>query len=458
MASREEMLVEQLQDICGVGDEEARQLLEATNWKLEDAIQLHFAGDEGLPEQVGSPSASSTARTETPTAVAERAEEEVKQEEAPRGWFSSIGRAIAELGQAVMGIATEDFEAWFSDRFGDPKPTFSKVTFGDAVQEALVKNRLLLAWFHQDESSATQQLCREVFQSDVVLDALTDGYDLWVGDVCRFEPLQISKLLGVVKFPALVILLPQRSAFDTRHFCVEWPLGTFCQPLHRFVPEQDGHPLDSGTVIAAVATAAQDYREEVQLHQDSTRQRNIQIDQDRLLREQQDQEYEEALLADQLAAARRNEEAQDLTETAATPSPEDLAAAEAEEKERVAKVAAAAEEAAKAAQEEEQRQRRGAEILAEPEPARDSPTSGGGSATSRLSLRLPSGDRLQRTFRAEQILAEVYEWAHCCRPKPKPLHFELCISYPAQSLQDKSKSLKELGLVPSAALVLKEAD
>mmetsp|Transcript_27219 Transcript_27219/g.49233 ORF Transcript_27219/g.49233 Transcript_27219/m.49233 type:complete len:451 (+) Transcript_27219:71-1423(+) len=449
MASTEEM-VTQLKEIAGVGDQDARQLLEATNWQLEDAIQLHFAGEEALPQQASSPSSSSRAATpallrepEMPADVGVEAPAEVAQ----NGWFGALGRAIAGFGQAIMGVASEDFETWFSDRFGDPVPKFSKASFGDTVQETLAKNRLLLAWFHQDDSHA-EALCREIFQSDVVLDALEEGYDLWAGDVCRFEPLQISKLLGVVKFPALVILLPRRSGYDTNHFCLEWPLGTFSQPLHRFVPEHVGDPLDTGMVIAAIATAAQDYHEEVQLNQERTRRRSTQIDQDRLLREQQDREYEEALLADQLAAVQRSKEEVGAAETAA-PEAEAVAAAEAE-KEAKAAAAAAAE---KAAEEEAKRQKRGAEILAEPEPVR-----GNGSATARLSLRLPSGDRLQRTFRAEQVLEEVYEWAHCCRPKAKPLNFELCISFPARSLQDKTKTLKELDLVPSAALVLKEAD
>merc|ERR1712032_513826 len=73
--------------------------------------------------------------------------------------------------------------------------------------------------------------------------------------------------------------------------------------------------------------------------------------------------------------------------------------------------------------EEENRKTRGAEIAATSEPQAS------GNATAKISLRLSSGERLQRTFLSEQRLDEVYEWAHCCRPSANPLHFELCTTF-----------------------------
>lgn len=101
---------------------------------------------------------------------------------------------------------------------------------------------------------------------------------------------------------------------------------------------------------------------------------------------------------------------------------------------------------------EARRRARGAEISAAPEPEPAGP------ATAKLSLRLPSGDRLQRTFRADQCLDEVYEWAHCCRPVAKPVSFVLCTTFPARSLTNRSDTLGDAGLAPSSALLMKEAD
>mmetsp|Transcript_30299 Transcript_30299/g.56044 ORF Transcript_30299/g.56044 Transcript_30299/m.56044 type:complete len:223 (+) Transcript_30299:1755-2423(+) len=126
--------------------------------------------------------------------------------------------------------------------------------------------------------------------------------------------------------------------------------------------------------------------------------------------------------------------------------PDDAVAAAA----AAAAAAATAAAAAAAAEAEEQRVKRGAEILAEaqPEPA--------GSSTAKISLKLSSGERMQRVFRADQELREVYEWAHCCRPVAKPLRFQLCTSFPAKALSDRSASLRDMGLTPSAVVILKE--
>ncbi|CAE7663301.1 Ubxn2b [Symbiodinium sp. CCMP2592] len=125
--------------------------------------------------------------------------------------------------------------------------------------------------------------------------------------------------------------------------------------------------------------------------------------------------------------------------------------AECRAKEKADQEAAAAAEAAEA-EEEARRKQRGAEILTNPEPAT------GAEPTARIRLQLPSGERLQRNFRADQCLEEVYDWAHCCRPQAKPKRFELCISFPARTLTERSATLQELDLVPSAALVLREAE
>ncbi|CAE6969636.1 Ubxn2b [Symbiodinium sp. CCMP2456] len=178
--------------------------------------------------------------------------------------------------------------------------------------------------------------------------------------------------------------------------------------------------------------------------------RTAQLTEARQLREQQDREYEEALFQDQLAAVRRAEG----EESQASPAADAVAQEEAAgEEERRAKQRAAEEAAAAAeAEEEARRKQRGAEILAIPEPAT------GAEPTARIRLQLPSGERLQRNFRADQCLEEVYDWAHCCRPQAKPKRFELCISFPARTLTERSATLQELDLVPSAALVLREAE
>ena len=454
----QEEKIHQLQEVCGIDEQGARHLLEASQWNVEDALHLHFADSQvpsaasasgsnaGLAAGLAGDGFLSVVRNGYANAAARTADAPTAGPQ-EKTFLGAISKVWTTASQALLGVASEDFQQWFQDRYGQPTPTFCKVTFGDAVQAALAERKLLMAWFHQEENAATEQLCREVLQNDLVVASLEEDFLLWAGDIARFEPSQVARLLGLQHFPALVLLQPLANDWHANFPCVEWPLGTFCGALHRcpFVAE-DGSPVDSDMVIATIQMTAQDYREEVRNVREEIQRRDVQLAEDRLLREQQDREYEEALLADQLAAVRRAEEdSPPANEAPKTPEVSQEAEAEASSSEK------AKEAAAKEAEEESQRQRRREEILAQPEPTASS-------STARIRLQLPSGERLQRTFSATQELSEVYDWAHCCRPVACPKHFELCINFPARSLKDRSATLKELDLVPSAALVLKESE
>lgn len=431
----------QLCEFAGISGEPARLLLEVTRWSVEDALALHFAGlGDGAEDAEGIgalPASASLACEEIDVAPAAGGEGDAAAAQlAPAresvGWFGSISSAISGVSQAVLGVASEDFEDWFASRYGAPTPSFSTEPYGDSVTSALAQGRLLLIWFHQDESVATQKLCTEVFQSTYVTPLLAESYTVWAGDVCRFEPWQIARLLSVATFPTVVACQPLQHGYDAGDVCLEWPLGHFARPLFRLSPASAGEALDSDQVIAALASAAADHRGVAEERSSAATARSLHLAEERRLREEQDREYEEALLMDQVAAVSRLEG-----------TDEEAAAA--------ALRAEAAAEAAQATEEEQRRLARGAEILSMAEPV------AAGNSTVKLSVRLPSGDRLQRAFPSEARLSEVYEWAHSCRPVATPASFVLCTSFPARKLEDKAATLAELDLAPSCALAMQAA-
>jgi len=483
MAGNEEK-VAQLREVTGLGAEAARQMLGATDGNLEEAVMLHFGAEDGpvgdaptgssgsrsgaaasgggyaagetvqparLPTGAETPSptpldndSSSTLAVENPV---------VPQQEAT-GWFSSIGNAMSSISQAVLGIAPEEFENWFVCRYGTPSPAWSKECFGDAARRSLAEGKLLLIWFHQAENAATESLCRQVLQNDMVLELAQENYVCWAGDVNRFEPGQIARLLGATVFPTVVVLQPLRHGFDNT-FCLEWPLGTFAQPLFRLSPTIPGEALNVDQAITAVVTAAQDHRDAVQTREDDRTRRSTELAEDRQIREEQDAELQESMLIDQLKAQSLDElaaaEAQgDTCEDAAPSSSADATGETAAA--AAAETAAAAAAAAKAEDDEVRRLARGDEIRALPEPVP------AGSATAKISLKLPAGDRLQRVFKAEQQMADVYDWAHCCRPSAVPLNFELRTNFPAKALSDRTQTVGDSGLAPSAAIMMKAVD
>lgn len=86
----------------------------------------------------------------------------------------------------------------------------------------------------------------------------------------------------------------------------------------------------------------------------------------------------------------------------------------------------------------------------------------------RLVLKLPTGEQVKRTFAAQDVLSRVYQWATSCPFLPEaegrqlhiPESFELATAFPRRSFtaSDYNSTLRELGLVPSAALLLVGSD
>lgn len=96
----------------------------------------------------------------------------------------------------------------------------------------------------------------------------------------------------------------------------------------------------------------------------------------------------------------------------------------------------------------------------------ETPTQLEGVPVSKLVLRLPTGERIERTFRAADQLNTVYRWAACCYLLPEakgrsltiPAKFHLSMAYPPRKFGEDvaDKTLSEVGLCPNAALLLIE--
>merc|ERR1712093_237233 len=141
------------------------------------------------------------------------------------------------------------------------------------------------------------------------------------------------------------------------------------------------------------------------------------VSEDALLRHEQDEEYNVALAADQAAEKKRRCTAEvDVGEAS---RPESFANVDAE----------LHPQPREEAQQEALRRQYADEFLSAPAPV---------GKVARLLLRLPTGERLERTFSADAPLSRVYAWATCCALLPEargqalsvPAQFELATSFP----------------------------
>lgn len=341
----------------------------------------------------------------------------------------------------------ECFPAIFESKYGAEAPELFNGSFVGAVASARAQQRFLLVWLFGDDPASEALgsiLCGEVLKAFV-----SQRFILWPGDADRWLlPAQLKQYLRLSSVPVLLILRPL-SVYDVPHLAdpcdghpVEFPRDAAWSLLGCWDASTMG--VDVEAVVNFLAeheeTAAQENRlreQELQFQREYT-------EEARLLRQQQDEEFESSANEDRQRA--------------------EAAAREAEEAERERLRVVAEEAAVDAARTSEQAEaaalaadRRGAAavLLASPVPSE------GERCT--LVIRLSDGQRVERVFGADDLLADVYAWANCSGELSAlmgkerfevPRSFQLATTYPRRELVDQTRTLRELHLLPNAILVL----
>lgn len=256
--------------------------------------------------------------------------------------------------------------------------------------------------------------------SQEVLVMLGENAVFWRGKPTELKDTQLRQLAPVDMLPSLAIAVPLAADAMTVILAIPGAISR-------------SQTLDS---ILEGLEAMEVHRQVMLARQN---------DEDVQLRQAQDQEYAEGLARDQAAAAN--------AAAAAAPQQEAVRpAAVQQSSEPVRQVADPADEARRALAEEFLREG--------PSPTKADPV--------RLVLKLPTGERVERTFESQDPLARVRRWAQSCPLLPEaegrqlhiPASFELATAFPRRKFvaSELNCTLRELGLAPSAALLLIEEE
>lgn len=492
-------LVQQFVEVTQASDHEAHRLLGSADGDLETALAMYFASmEEGTSSSSAGPPPAvvrdDVRETSSPPPVvighSSEEEEALLGERRPQsafecfkrgrrgpdplgsgaGMFSALTQTLTSGVRVLTGVASEEFDDYFEANFGRPTPPISNLGYAETVRCCDAERKLILLWFHRGGAKFADELCTTVLQNEQVLDCLWEHYVVFGADVDRFEPSQIATLVGVYAFPALVILQPaSRGSWD--HFLIEWPRGTHARPIHRILPHSvTGFAVDAvASVIRSTALELSQRRmvEETARQETASRQEEA-----RQLRAAQDAEYEDSLLVDQIrqisADEARTAQASNQGESRSAASdqlaPEVLDQFEA----TPSKLEPSTNSMEDDAREQcpsggpsitDLRTIAALELKDVPEhKASDEVPS------SKIMVRLPAGKRIERCFSSEAAVADIYAWADCAgelallqggERLEVPEQFQLLTSFPSKPLDDFKALLKDAGLVPSAALVMK---
>ncbi|XP_030555317.1 FAS-associated factor 2 [Drosophila novamexicana] len=435
----------QFQDLTGIEDMNVcRDVLIRHQWDLEVAFQEQMNIREGRPTML---TASTDVRA--PAVINDRFLQQVFSANMPGGRTVSRVPSIGPMPRSFTGmlgyVINFVFQYFYSTLSGivrafinigggnepriitDPladvmkfireyyerypeHPVFYQGTYAQALNDAKQELRFLLVYLHKDptQNPDVESFCRDTLSSRSIIDYINTHTLLWGCDVSTPEGYRVMQSITVRTYPLMVMI----SLRANRMMVV----GRF---------EGDCTPEELQRRLQAVIAV-----NEVWLSQ--ARADRLERNFTQTLRRQQDEAYEQSLLADEEKERQRQRERDAARQVL-----------EAEERAR---------RDVELRKEEIARQKIELANLVPPEPPAD--------AIDAIAVvfKLPSGTRLERRFQQTDSILDVYHFLFCHPASPD--EFEITTNFPKRVLYSKAaidaaecavndivnKTLKEVGL------------
>ncbi|CAB3383156.1 Hypothetical predicted protein [Cloeon dipterum] len=320
-------------------------------------------------------------------------------------------RSIGGGASSPMNDVEQFIDDFHTRYCTDVRPAFWRSSYSQALVVAKQELKFLLIYLHCRDHQSTNAFCRETMCSVLLNEYLRSAnWLLWGCDVNSAEGYRVSQALRENSYPflAVAVLKGQRMTVVSRY---------------------EGHiqPEDLVPLLRTVVTENEASLVAVRAERNERSQTN-------LLRQQQDEAYQESLLADQEKERRKREQQQAIEE-----------------------------EQARLRAEEEERQRQKEEIarlkieLADQIPA-EPPTDQANAV--HLVIKLPSGGRLERRFLPEHTLKDIFHYVFCHPDSPD--QFEISQNFPRRVLQCQGEgantSLQDAGLGGKQALFVTDLE
>ncbi|ALC39987.1 Faf [Drosophila busckii] len=447
----------QFQDLTGIEDMNiCRDVLIRHQWDLEVAFQEQMNIREGRPTML---TASTDVRA--PAVINDRFLQQVFSANMPGGRTVSRVPSIGPMPRNITGIVgyviNFVFQYFYSTLSGivraflnfgggneprlvtDPvadvmkfireyneryteHPVFYQGTYAQALNDAKQELRFLLVYLHKDPSNNPDidSFCRDTLASRPVIDYINAHTLLWGCDVSTPEGYRVMQSITVRSFPLMVMI----SLRSNRMMIV----GRF---------EGDCTPEELLRRLQAVISV-----NEVWLSQ--ARADRLERNLTQTLRRQQDEAYEQSLLADEEKERQRQRELEAVRQQQ-----------EAEERVR---------RDVELRKEEIARQKIELASLVPSEPASDA------ADAIAVVFKLPNGTRLERRFQQSNSILDVYHFLFCHPESPD--EFEITTNFPKRVLYSKAvvdaaegaaheivnKTLQDVGLKNREVLFVHDLD
>ncbi|CAA9987625.1 conserved Plasmodium protein, unknown function [Plasmodium knowlesi strain H] len=307
----------------------------------------------------------------------------------------------------VNSPENETFTTYYEEKFGKRHANFFKGSLSEAIKVSKQEEKLLLVYLHI-ENNDSSYFCESIFTNEDIKSFFDNCCVLFAQDITKGDIRELSNVLNV-------FMLPQISIIQTSNVKVYEELSIIY-----------GTPSVSH-ILKSVAQCIEQMNSK-KANQDRVQNKTYT---DRLIREEQDREYMEAVKKDQLKVQERKKK----------------------EEEKMKKVL----------QKKNMKKKRREMANKFPLPIKDN------EKVTKICIRLPNGMKIQDTFSLNHTLQDVYEWAECSEflvQNPSigkgeiiiPFKFELICGHTKAVLQRARNALGEFDLYPNAVLNMKSLD
>ena len=355
----------------------------------------------------------------------------------------TAGSSSGQLAGAGRESAGTEFARFFETHYGAGGPALRRSSHMDALRESQRQSRLLALFLVDEYGDTTARLCSDVLLSSRVLSLLSSGFVTWAGSVHRRETSRLMEQL-------------RASVESSPHFAVLKPSTSGTADLVAVAHSSDN--TDESHVSQLLQLALNQYSGSTQQSEEAERAR--------LLREEQDEEYERALQYDREREEKERKQREEAeAEERKRQQEEDDRRKQQEERERKLR---------------ERRERALANLTEEPEPLQSTPSSmsGNGAASPAASgetasssspssssspvtvaVKLPSGKRSKRRFFPSDQVSALYDFVES-HGEVDLLEYALVQSYPRKDVpaRETGCSLADAGIGKSALLIVESRE
>lgn len=331
--------------------------------------------------------------------------------------------------------AGAEFARFFESTYGAGGPAFRRGGHIEAVSEAQRQRRLLAILLLDESGEYSDQVCRHVLLSPRTQSLLSNGFVTWGASIHRREATRLMQQLRARQSsaPHLIILKPSSSG---------------AADLLAHAESNDVVNIEHVCQLLQLSLNQTEQTQQQELDE---------AERSRLLRREQDEEYEKALEEDR-QREEQNELERQRKEQEELEKKREEERKEREQEERQHAIEQRRQHAISRLSEEPQT----AGELSSPSPSRDdisAPSPGGSTDVVTIAVKLPNGERTKRRFRTSDDIGWLYDFVES-HEQLDLLHYALVQSYPRKDMpgRDSGSSFADAGIERNAVLIVESRE